>query len=198
MRAYVGPCAFMRSGVPGPPGNMNANITTNSNSASNATSERSGMVNSAPETELEMYGIVKDVRPLDAGQQRQAVQADAALPQHRLAGKHDRRVERQAASVIRRRHRLLGFDEMVAGEFVFHLRPESLAAGVVIVAQLEHPFEPDLLQVGLIGRRAVGGFQFDPAADGADQLLELLERARHRGLQAADRNRSEENTSELQ
>src|ERR1043166_1745787 len=77
-------------------------------------------------------------------------------------------------------------DEMVAGEFVLHLRPESLAAGVVIVAQLEHPFEPDLLQVGLIGRRAVSGFQLDPAADGADQLLELLERSRHRGLQAAD------------
>jgi hypothetical protein len=143
------------------------------------------MTDSAGERQLEVHRIVEDVRPLDAGQERQAIQAHAALLQNGFGGHGYGGVESQAPGVVGGGDGLLGFEQVVAGELVAYLRTQGLATEIAIVPQF-HPLVPDLLEVGLVGWRAIGGFEFELATDRSDQLLESLESTGHCRHQAAN------------
>src|SRR5262249_47596695 len=103
--------AFMRSGVPGPPGKRNADATTTTSRRIRVISEESSMSDSAIEEcfaypnpgegQLEVHRIPHDIGSPDSGHECESIQADAPLLQYGF-GRHDYGgIERHAAGMVR-------------------------------------------------------------------------------------------------
>jgi hypothetical protein len=121
---------------------------------------------------------VYDIRAAQAGKAGQPIQRHLPALDPGVRRNGNGGVEGVAAGVVRRSHWALRFQQMVPREFVLYLSAQILARRNVVVPEL-HPFIPDLLQVLLVCRRPVCGFEIDRAAHLPQYLLEPCKRTRH-------------------
>lgn len=96
----------------------------------------------------EMHRIPPDVRASQTGKPRQPVFRD---PPARF-WEHQSGIKAHAPRMVRKWYWPLRLEQLVTREFPLHLGFELLAPGILVVAQLIHPFVPDSLQVLLVCR----------------------------------------------
>jgi hypothetical protein len=122
-----------------------------------------------------MDRVVANVRAPDSRQTCETVETYAMTFEPGSRGQNDGSVKGGAPGVVRRVYRALLLQEFVAREFRGNVRAKRLAIGSPVISQ-RHPFIPDLLEVFLIGRGSVSGFQMQHAADSSYNLRETSER----------------------
>ena len=102
-----------------------------------------------------MDRVLRDGRPLYSRSTGKSIDAHSTAVRPLRSGQLDRGVEPYAEGMVRKRGRTLAREQLMTREFVIHLRPKRLAFRFVVVAQFEHPFVPDSLQMFLVCGRAV-------------------------------------------
>src|SRR5579863_7330887 len=115
----------------------------------------------------EVDRITTAVRSPDACEGRELVNGDALSIQARSAGHGDGRVKSESERMVGSRDGLLPGEQLMALEFGAYFLAQRLAAGGPVVAKFLRPLDPDIVEMGLIGRRQVSGFQLEcPARRG--------------------------------
>ncbi len=125
-----------------------------------------------------MNRVATAVRAPDAGQSRKFIHSHPFPIKARATRHRHSRVERSSQRVVGIRDRLLFDEQEMPLKFSADFFTQRLASRRTIIAKLLHPFNPDIMEMGLIGGRTVGGFQFEGTTQRGHHVFESVKRLR--------------------